>query len=92
MSQATGEGPDIRLKPHVVVGTKTLIEGSTDAGTLLTYSVNGAQESKVDVKADGTFSFFATLTRPGVNEIIIRGQSPNGAITELMVPAEYRTD
>ena len=70
-------------------GRQVLLEGRTDPGTVLTYSVNGEREKTIASKEDGTFKEFVTLTLVGRNEIVVRAQSPTGAETLDRIPVDY---
>jgi len=87
---ATGEAPSIEVKePPYRLGTKVLIEGTTDPNVLLTFSVNDGRETSITVDASGTFGEFVPLTRVGLNIILLRAQSPSGAVTEKAIKVPY---
>lgn len=86
----TGEGPALNpTRPPLTLGAKVLIEGTTDPGTLLTYSVNEAREVAMNVDSTGKFYEFVQLTRVGTNVITLRAQSPTGAETVKKIEVPY---
>jgi hypothetical protein len=75
-----GAPPLLTLEPLVPRGHTIQVKGRTEAGASL--SVNG---EKIDVRPDGSYNEFVTLTS-GRQEVVLRATGTGGGIAELRRP------
>jgi hypothetical protein len=80
VSQPRGGTPALTLEPMNPRGNAVQVKGRTDAG--VTLSVNG---QRIDVRPDGSFNEFLTLSS-GRQEVIVRAMGADGGIAEIRRP------
>jgi hypothetical protein len=78
ISRTPGAPPPITVDLFEIKGNVLHITGRTTPGSTVT--VNGQQ---IDVGADGAFSEYVTLPRPGPQTVTLRATDSRGRVTEL---------
>ncbi len=88
-----GASPELTVfKPTVTLDGLVTVRGRTDAGIVVTVD-RGMGDDRVEVKGDGTFTYYFTVREAGRHEVTVKARKrEGGGVTEKKVYAEIGTD
>ncbi len=88
----TGQPPELTVySPSVTLDGLVTVQGKTDLNAVVTVD-RGMGDDRVNVKSDGTFTYYFELQQVGRHAVVVKSRKRDGGVAEKTVYAEIGTD